>query len=603
MEGTLRLGASGAFPDEGGLSTEPGAVFDLAGLSETIGPVLVSAGTIVLSDPAGPAGADEAILTVNQSTDGDVAEITGHGSVIKSGAGTLRLKTAPPNTYTGWTVINAGAVDLIKPTAVTALRGLIVVNGGTLRWRVSHQIDDVGAITVNASGALDLGVYSDAIATLTGSGATTLDAGSVLTVGRTGLSMVYSGVLGGPGRLRKEGTGTLLLNGSVSQVDVIGGVLGGTGTIGTIQTDTGIVSPGANPGTGILTAGSAILGPSSTFVVALNGPTPGQDYDQLVVTGGLSLGEATLSVTLGNGYVPVPGTQFAIIDIGQGGSWTGRFINVQQGQTLTIDGQRFQFTYPRIGGRDIVLEALGPASMSMSMRGTRASTTTTRPALTWNLAGVSTGAIFDTDLLIANPTMTAAPVTLAFVKDDGSTIVEPRLIPAQSRATVHVDEIAGLEHAVTTVQITSTDGVPLVVERTTFWDATRDAGETSAAVMEPTPPVASTRWGLAEGRVGGPCRFGTIIVLDNPQATDAEVTVTYVRETGAPPIVSTYTVPAERRVSIAVHRDVPELQDEAFGAVIAVTNDVPILAERSMTWTPSGTAGVGVTHARGTRLP
>jgi hypothetical protein len=48
---------------------------------------------------------------------------------------------------------------------------------------------------------------------------------------------------------------------------------------------------------------------------------------------------------------------------------------------------------------------------------------------------------------------------------------------------------------------------------------------------------------------------------------------------------------------------VTELQNESFGAVIEVTNNVPIIVERSMYWDANGILFSGGTNATGIRLP
>ena len=89
-------------------------------------------------------------------------------------------------------------------------------------------------------------------------------------------------------------------------------------------------------------------------------------------------------------------------------------------------------------------------------------------------------------------------------------------------------------------------------------------GHNSFGVARP-----DTRWGLAEGRVGGPLNFHTFILLANPQSTAAEVTVTFLRENAAP-IVKTYTVPPTSRFNVD-SASVEGLKDESFGALITVT--------------------------------
>jgi hypothetical protein len=111
------------------------------------------------------------------------------------------------------------------------------------------------------------------------------------------------------------------------------------------------------------------------------------------------------------------------------------------------------------------------------------------------------------------------------------------------------------------------------------------------------------RWLLAEGRVGGPLANQTYILLGNPSTTTAaEVTITYLRTDGTV-VQKPYVVPPTSRVNVFVNGVVPELQDESFGASIAVGNGAPIFVERSLYWTADGTVWAGGTNATATRMP
>ncbi len=70
--------------------------------------------------------------------------------------------------------------------------------------------------------------------------------------------------------------------------------------------------------------------------------------------------------------------------------------------------------------------------------------------------------------------------------------------------------------------------------------------------------------GLAEGRLGGPHNFDTYILLANPSASEAKVTVTYLRE-GGTPIVKESAVPATSRFNIDVKTVVPSCGTRRFG--------------------------------------
>ncbi len=136
--------------------------------------------------------------------------------------------------------------------------------------------------------------------------------------------------------------------------------------------------------------------------------------------------------------------------------WLARSRISPEGATLIVDRYTFTVSYRGGDGNDVVLTVadVGP------------------DVLTYYLAEGATGAFFDEDVLIANPNDSDAPVTLTFLlQEGGGTIIERRTVPKQGRLTVHVDQINELENASPSVQVTSDDKLPLIVERTMFWDA------------------------------------------------------------------------------------------------------------------------------------
>lgn len=74
------------------------------------------------------------------------------------------------------------------------------------------------------------------------------------------------------------------------------------------------VTPGASPAAAQF-GGNVFLGAASTLNMELGGMTPGAQYDQLLVSGALSLGGA-LEVSLINGFYPVAGQSFNLLDWG-----------------------------------------------------------------------------------------------------------------------------------------------------------------------------------------------------------------------------------------------------------------------------------------------
>jgi hypothetical protein len=181
--------------------------------------------------------------------------------------------------------------------------GNLIVNGGltALFW-----FSD-GVITINPGGAL-----SNFNSSLVFGGGSRTYVGSAASLGGTINLNSQTLELNG-GLLVNNGT----INGTVNVN--YGSLAKGAGTHDVVHvTDGGVFAPGNSPG--IVTAtsaqfdsGSTIGGP--TLSIELAGTTPGTQYDQLHVTGQLSLG-GTLAVALISGFTPTAGNSFDILDFG-----------------------------------------------------------------------------------------------------------------------------------------------------------------------------------------------------------------------------------------------------------------------------------------------
>jgi hypothetical protein len=232
----------------------------------------------------------------------------------------------------------------------------------------------------------------------------------------------------------------------------------------------------------------------------------------------------------------------------------------------------------------------------------------TAPSTRWFLAEGATGPFFHTFVLLANPNSTAVDVTLRFLTHTGTTIERTLQIPAQSRRTVDLENLspAAPELANAAVATVVEASQPIVAERAQYWPGV--GSEWYEAHNSFGLPDAKLKWGLAEGRVGNPpgvppAGYQTYILLANPGTLSADVTVRFLRESGSP-VVKTFTVPAGRRLNVAVAgagSSVPELVDEMFGAAIESTQ--PIAVERAL----YGNAGAQVfglgTNVTATPLP
>jgi YVTN family beta-propeller protein/autotransporter-associated beta strand protein len=222
----------------------------------------------------------------------------------------------------------------------------------------------------------------------------------------------------------------------------------------------------------------------------------------------------------------------------------------------------------------------------------------TAPATSWFLAEGATGSFFDTFVLIANPNTDAAALTITYLPEGGSPIVKTKPLAGNQRLTINIaTEDAALANAAVSTRVESDR--PIVVERAQYWphgnwhEAHSSAGETAAG----------TKWGLAEGRVGGGNNAQTYILVANPGTSPADLTATFLRENGTT-VVKTFTVQPTSRFTIAVNgasSDVPELANESFGTTITSTQ--PVIIERALYTDAGGVMWAAGTNATATRLP
>ena len=250
-------------------------------------------------------------------------------------------------------------------------------------------------------------------------------------------------------------------------------------------------------------------------------------------------------------------------------------------------------TVPELTGRTfgmVVTSALAiAAERTVSIPGAHAAEGATvaagrpYPSRTWYFAEGSSWRVFDTYVIVANPNEQAASFTIAYHTMTGRHFETTHQVAGRSRITI--DALAGrqeLDGEHYWMQLTA--DAPVVAERTMYWDRRSRWNEShgSHAVLEPR-----LKWWTGDARVGGPERYDTFLLLGNPSASAADLTITYYPD-GAAPIVTTRRLPALGRDTVHVNLLVPELVDTSFWAIVESTNGVPIVMERSIYWHRDG---------------
>ena len=217
----------------------------------------------------------------------------------------------------------------------------------------------------------------------------------------------------------------------------------------------------------------------------------------------------------------------------------------------------------------------------------------------WFHAEGATGSFFDTYILVGNPNASPATVTFTFLRDNGTVVTKTKTVPENSRLTLNV-EAEDPQLADTAVSTTVTSDVAVISERAMYWSgASSDWFEAHNSFGV---TALGTKWGLAEGKVGGARNYETYILLSNGNSTAANVRITFLRTSGSP-VVKTFTAPATSRFNVHVNKMVPELANEEFGALVEVTNGLPIVVERALYWSALGVVWAGGTNAAAVKVP
>ncbi len=197
----------------------------------------------------------------------------------------------------------------------------------------------------------------------------------------------------------------------------------------------------------------------------------------------------------------------------------------------------------------------------------------THPRGTWSrsFAEGATGPLFDLRFALFNthPT-TSARVLMRFLTSEGAIVPHVLVLAPLARVTVDPETLPGLQAtAISTVLEADT---VVVVDRTMSWDATHYGSHAETGVAAP-----SQSWFLAEGATHS--GFTLYYLLQNPGATTAAVTVTYLLPSGQP-LERTYAVAPRSRFNILVNREDAALAATDVSA--SITSDVPIVVERAM---------------------
>lgn len=194
---------------------------------------------------------------------------------------------------------------------------------------------------------------------------------------------------------------------------------------------------------------------------------------------------------------------------------------------------------------------------------------------TWRFGEGFTGSGFATYVLLGNPNDQPANVETTFYLEDGTTAVDTRTVPANSRVNIAVgDEVAGAAGKPFSIVVRS--DVAIAAERAMYWGSFRE-GHVVAGI----PDEAQT-WAFAEGiedRFAG-LDYDTYFLLNNANSSLVTVKATFLLEDGSG-FQDTFDIGANSRYTLIAAR-YPQLSNMRFAAFFEASG--PIVAERSVYW-------------------
>ncbi|MCA9051658.1 MAG: autotransporter-associated beta strand repeat-containing protein, partial [Planctomycetaceae bacterium] len=481
-------------------------------------------------------GANNLTLTqTGTASSGNVLGIiSGSGNITKAGAGNVLFVAA--NTYTGVTSVSAGELWISNSSGLGdsgAGSGTTVATGAALYLNGSLTVNEV----LDLQGSLETGAAP--VATWTGPitvsggnslievdspGDTLVISGNITgTVGLTvttdpGGTVVFSGDNAYTGVTSVSG-GNLNFNGTSTGSDFTvtsGSNLRGSGSItGAVTVESGGgLRPGTSPG--IISTGNLDLQSGSTLTAEIFGyATAGTDYDQLDVTGTVTLGGALSLV--GVPAAATGGETVTLINNDGTDAVVGTFSNAPtNGGIVSFNGQDWRILYDGGDGNDVVL-VFGNADLSIDDV-TLAEGNSGDTVFTFTVTvDQAVGGAFAVDFVVNDDTATAAddfsPVPAGTLNFTGLTSGETKTVSV----TVSGDTKVELNQVFQVVlsNLTGTQAANVSIGKSTgVGTITND----DAAVLT----VGDVS--VAEGNAGT-ATLSFTVSLDNPVDTDVTVTL------------------------------------------------------------------------------
>jgi hypothetical protein len=192
---------------------------------------------------------------------------------------------------------------------------------------------------------------------------------------------------------------------------------------------------------------------------------------------------------------------------------------------------------------------------------------------------------------------------MQYLLANGQVVTKTHPVAANSRFTVNVaTEGPELASASMSTLVTSTNNVPIVVERAMWWPSTGQPWY--EAHNSPGETTTGTRWAMAEGESGGATAKQTYILIANTSAFAGSARLTLLFEDGTT-AERTYNLAANSRLTVSAQADFPAAAERRYGALVESLGATPaqLVVERAMYSNANGVIWAAGTNALATKLP
>jgi len=345
---TSGLVAGGLLRVTGGVTSTTTGNLTLQNNSAVTDGIIISGSSVNNAGTITNSGTGTGSVTISSVIGSNVTGVT-------QGSATSLLTLSASNSYVGTTTVSSGSLQIGNARALGATTTGLAVNAGTLDLKGNSVT--VGQLSGNSAAGVITSSTTTAVTLTSNSSSNSTYAGAITNgSGTVAFTKSGTGALTFTGSNTYTGAtavnaGTLVVNGFTGNSAVTVGstaTLSGTGRVGALTVlSGGTLAPGNSPG--IINSGSFSLNSGATLAMEFTGstgsPVAGTNNDQVNVTGGVTLG-GDLSLTL-TSYTQVAGSVFFLVSNDGIDLVNGVFANANfaPSTVFTLGGQQWQINY------------------------------------------------------------------------------------------------------------------------------------------------------------------------------------------------------------------------------------------------------------------